>query len=77
MGDQKIIKALPALVQSRATSRTLTQLYNIDKKMLGQGQEGKVFRATNKADSSIEVALKVISKIRMDEVALEQLNNEI
>jgi serine/threonine protein kinase len=59
------------------TSRTLTQLYTIDKKLIGQGVEGKVFKATNKADPTIEVALKVISKIRMGEAALEQLNSEI
>ena len=39
--------------------------------------EGKVFKATHKSDPSIQVALKVIPKIRMDETALKQLNKEV
>lgn len=45
--------------------------------MIGSGAEGKIFKATNKADPTIQVALKVISKIRMNKNELEQLDNEI
>lgn len=57
--------AIPA-PEARRTSRAgvheLKQYYNINKKVLGSGSFGKVFQAENKADTTHQVAIKVIAK---------------
>lgn len=50
--------------------------YDIKEK-LGSGSFGKVFRAVNKKDPSIIVAVKKISKKKMDQKALKALKNEV
>lgn len=44
----------------------MKEQYNIDKIELGEGSFGKVFKATNKEDSDIKVAIKVINKQKLD-----------
>ena len=55
----------------------LKQLYNIDKKVLGSGSFGKVFKAENKADPSIQVAIKVIAKEKLSAEEIESLHQEV
>jgi serine/threonine protein kinase len=48
---------------SKAKSKDMRQLYDLDeKKPLGEGSFGKVYRARNKQDKSVEIAIKMISK---------------
>lgn len=57
--------------------RELRNVYKIDKKPLGQGAFGKVYRATNRNDSSVVVAIKVIDKKYLDEEELKDIMNEV
>jgi len=67
----------PKFIMSKAKSKDMQKLYNIDKKLLGEGSYGKVFRATNKKDSTIAIAIKAIAKANLDEEDLEALKNEV
>ena len=49
-------------VQSLATFLELRLTYDIDEDLLGSGSFGKVFKATDKKDKSMEVAIKTIDK---------------
>jgi calcium-dependent protein kinase len=46
-------------------------------KVLGSGSFGKVFKATNKSDRSIEIAIKVMNKSEMTEDDLVCLRREV
>lgn len=46
-------------------------------KPLGEGSFGKVFKATNKSDKSITVAIKVINKHGMDRDDLLSIAREV
>ena len=68
----------PKFVMSKAKSKDMQRLYNIDsKKLLGEGSYGKVFKASNKKDASIEIAIKAIAKAKLDEDDLAALENEV
>ncbi len=54
----------------------LKMLYNI-KNVLGSGSFGKVFLAENKADNSMKVAIKVISKSKLSQDEIESLHLEV
>ena len=62
---------------SRANLDNLRAVYNIDKTCLGSGSYGKVFKGSNKKDSKMEVAIKVINKKGMSEEDVEMIMNEI
>ena len=62
---------------SKAKSKDMQKLYNIDKKLLGEGSYGKVFKATNKKDATIAIAIKAIAKANLDAEDLEALENEV
>jgi len=51
--------------------------YSIDKKLLGAGHFGKVFKGVNKADSSIGVAVKVIDKRNLKSEDLQMIMTEV
>ena len=51
--------------------------YDIDKKLLGAGHFGKVYKGTNKADPSIAVAIKVIDKRNLKNEDLAMIMTEI
>lgn len=51
--------------------------YNIDKNLFGSGHFGKVYKATNKADPSILVAIKVIDKRNLKPGDLNMIMTEI
>ena len=40
----------------------LKKKYEIEKKCLGKGQYGKIYKAVDKDDPSIQIAIKVINK---------------
>ena len=44
-----------------ATQKDLLKTYEFDPRVIGEGQFGKVFAATNKEDISIKVAIKEIN----------------
>jgi serine/threonine protein kinase len=68
----------PKFIMSKAKSKDMQRLYDIDsKKLLGEGSYGKVFKATNKKDKSIEIAIKAIAKAKLDEDDLAALENEV
>lgn len=75
--DPKFVKTDKTFVKSNQGVKRLKQVYDIEMKVLGAGAFGKIFFATNKDDSSIRVAIKVIDKKKLDEVELEILNNEV
>ena len=62
---------------SKANLDNLRSAYNIEKTCLGSGSYGKVFRGTNKKDSAMQVAIKVINKKGMTEEDVEMISNEI
>ena len=64
-------------VKSRMTVSDLKLRYDIDHKCLGTGAFGKVFKATDKTDPSISIAIKVINKKHMSKEDLEGLENEV
>ena len=64
-------------VQSLATYAELRITYDIDESLLGSGSYGKVFKASDKKDKSMEVAIKTIDKKQLDEEGLEDLKNEV
>ena len=45
--------------------------------MLGSGSFGKVFQAENKADRSVNVAIKVITKAKMNQDEIDALKDEV
>lgn len=51
--------------------------YDIDKRIFGSGHFGKVYKATNKADPSITVAIKVIDKRNLKSDDLQMIMTEI
>ena len=70
--------AEPKFVMSKAKSKDMQRLYDIDsKKLLGEGSYGKVFKACNKKDKTIEIAIKAIAKAKLDEDDLAALENEV
>ena len=59
-------------------ARHMKKLYDIDeKKPLGSGSYGKVFRATNKEDKEHVIAIKVIKKVGMTDRDLMGLQREV
>jgi calcium-dependent protein kinase len=64
-------------VRSTATLSDLKETYNIDQKVLGSGSYGKVFKACDKKDATLEIAIKVINKSKLDPDDLESLKNEV
>jgi calcium-dependent protein kinase len=70
-------KKQPQFVMSKAKSKDMQKLYNIDKKLLGEGSFGKVFKATNKKDKTIAIAIKAIAKANLDQDDLDALENEV
>jgi serine/threonine protein kinase len=50
--------------------------YKIESKILGSGAFGKVFMATSVVDKNFKVAIKVISKKKLDD-EVDQLKDEI
>ena len=67
----------PKFIMSKAKSKDMQKLYNIDKKLLGEGSFGKVFKATNKKDKTIAIAIKAIAKANLDQDDLDALENEV
>ena len=58
-----IRKDLPMkFIPSAAKLKDLKANYNIDQNVIGCGATGKVFKANNKKDKSIKIAIKVINK---------------
>lgn len=55
----------------------LRQLYNINPKVLGSGSFGKVFQAENKSDTTMKVAIKVISKQKLSKEEIDALHDEV
>lgn len=51
--------------------------YEIDKRVLGAGHFGKVYKGTNRADPSITVAIKVIDKRNLKSEDLQMIMTEI
>ena len=51
-----------SMIRSKATFMDLKRTYNIDRKVLGQGQYGTVYKAVNKQNSNNEIAIKAIDK---------------
>ena len=64
-------------IQSKATLADLKETYDIDQKVLGSGSYGKVFKACDKKDKTLEIAIKVINKSKLDPEDLESLKNEV
>ena len=67
----------PKFIMSKAKAKDMQNLYNIDKKLLGEGSYGKVFKAFNKKDKTIEIAIKAIAKAHLDDDDLAALENEV
>ena len=55
----------------------LKKIYDIVPSVLGSGSFSKVFKATDKKDGSMEIAIKVINKEKLTPVLLESLINEV
>ena len=70
-------KKTESFVRSRLKATDLKKQYNIELKPLGEGSFGKVFRACNKSDNSVLVAIKVINKHGMDEDDLLSISREV
>jgi len=49
-------------IGSNVTSIELKKQYDLEDEPLGNGSFGKVFRATNKSDPAIKIAVKIINK---------------
>ena len=64
-------------VKSQANLADLKETYDIDQKLLGSGSYGKVFKAADKKDASLQIAIKVINKTKLDEEDLISLKNEV
>ena len=64
-------------VQTLADSKDLKATYEINKKVLGAGSYGKVFKAHNKKDESLMCAIKVIDKSKIDAKELINLKGEV
>ena len=64
-------------MNSRLRAKDLKKQYNIELKPLGEGSFGKVFKASNKSDPSMKVAVKVINKHGMDEDDLLSISREV
>ena len=64
-------------MNSRLRAKELKKQYNIELKPLGEGSFGKVFKASNKSDSSMKVAVKVINKHGLDEDDLLSISREV
>jgi len=64
-------------VPSKMNVTNLKERYDIDPKTLGSGSFGKVFKATDRNDKSINIAIKVINKNGMSDDDLLALRNEI
>jgi calcium-dependent protein kinase len=60
-----------------ATLNDLKETYDIDQKVLGSGSYGKVFKACDKKDKSMVMAIKVINKSKLDPEDLESLKSEV
>jgi hypothetical protein len=67
----------PKFIMSKAATKEMKLLYDIDTKLLGEGSYGRVFRATNKKDKTIAIAIKAIAKAKLDAEDLEALENEV
>ena len=64
-------------VASTANLNDLKETYDIDQKVLGSGSYGKVFKAADKKDKTMQIAIKVINKSKLDPEDLESLKNEV
>lgn len=64
-------------IKSKATLADLKETYDIDQKVLGSGSYGKVFKAADKKDATMQIAIKVINKKKLDAEDLESLKNEV
>ena len=62
----KLEKLSSGIVKSQAKCKDMNQQYDIDMKELGEGSFGKVFKAKNKQDPDIQVAIKVINKQKLN-----------
>ena len=67
----------PKFIMSKANMKDLKMIYDIDTNLLGSGSFGKVFKATNKKDASIAIAIKVIAKYNLDVDDLQSIKNEV
>ena len=65
-------------VRSTATLVDLKETYDIDQNnVLGSGYYGKVFKANDKKDKTLQIAIKVINKSKLDPEDLISLQNEV
>jgi calcium-dependent protein kinase len=58
-------------------AKDLKKQYDIELKPLGEGSFGKVFKASNKSDPTVKVAVKVINKHGMDADDLLSISREV
>ena len=75
--ERKDPESARVFVKSKATVAQLASHYDIDDKCLGSGSFGKVFLATNKADDTIKIAVKMIDAEGWSSDDRAQLENEI
>ena len=57
--------------------KELRAQYNINRNVLGAGAFGQVFKAVNKKDKSLDVAIKVINKKEMSPEDLAEIMDEV
>ena len=57
--------------------KQIREKYIIHPKFLGTGAYGKVFLGSNSANKSMKVAIKTISKKKLTEKAILEINDEI
>ena len=57
--------------------KELRAQYNINRNVLGSGSFGQVFKAVNKKDKTMEVAIKVINKLEMSPEDLAEIMDEV
>ena len=55
----------------------LLRQYELDQTLLGQGQFGKVFKASHKTDKNRKFAIKTINKKKLNKEDIENVYNEI
>lgn len=59
------IRRLRTHIDSEADVKTLLATYDIEQEALGSGAFGQVFRATDKMDPEVKVAIKTIDKKKL------------
>jgi calcium-dependent protein kinase len=57
--------------------KELRKQYDIQRKPLGQGSYGQVFKATNRKDKDFIVAIKVIEKTGLSKEEIDEIMNEV